>query len=122
MKQVALLLDKQELEDVQMALLALHNKWVINADMSESQEYITGCNSLEELKKLQWKVNTLLQEELLMFTENKHEDPEDVKQIQTFNLVRCGHLHLDDWALVCTALKALLSTLEKSEAECMVTC
>lgn len=63
MKQVALLLDKQELEDVQMALLALHNKWVINADTSESQEYITAVgNSLEELKKLQWKVNTLLQE------------------------------------------------------------
>ena len=63
MKQVALLLDKQELEDVQMALVALHNKWVINADMSESQEYITAVGkSLEELKKLQWKVNTLLQE------------------------------------------------------------
>ena len=63
MKQVALLLDKQELEDVQMALLALHNKWVINADMSESQDYITAVgNSIEELKRLQFKVNTLLQE------------------------------------------------------------
>ena len=63
MKQVALLLDKQELEDVQMALVALHNKWVINADMSESQEYINAVgNSINELKKLQWKVNTLLQE------------------------------------------------------------
>ena len=50
-----------------------------------------------------------------MFTENKHEDPEDVKQIQTFNLVRCGHLHLDDWALVCTALESLVIDLEKSE-------
>lgn len=62
-KAVALFVDKQELEDIQMALLALHNKWVINADMSESQEYITAVGkSLEELKKLQWKVNTLLQE------------------------------------------------------------
>ena len=62
-KVVALFVNKQELEDVQMALLALHNKWVINADMSESQEYITAVGkSLEELKKLQWKVNTLLQE------------------------------------------------------------
>ena len=61
--QVALLVDKQELEDIQMALLSLHNKWVLNADMSESQEYIAAVGkSLEELKKLQWKVNTLLQE------------------------------------------------------------
>lgn len=62
-KVVALFVDKQELEDIQMALLALHNKWVLNADMSQSQEYITAVGkSLEELKKLQWKVNTLLQE------------------------------------------------------------
>ena len=50
-----------------------------------------------------------------MFTETKHEDPEDVKQIETFNLVRSGHLHLDDWALVCTALENLVIDLEKSE-------
>ena len=50
-----------------------------------------------------------------MFTETQHEDPEDVKQINTFNLVRCGHLHLDDWALVCTALENLVIDLEKSE-------
>ena len=50
-----------------------------------------------------------------MFTETKHEDPEDVKQINTFNLVRAGHLHLDDWALVCTALENLVIDLEKSE-------
>ena len=50
-----------------------------------------------------------------MFTETKHEDPEDVKQIETFNLVRSGHLHLDDWALVCTALENLVFDLEKSE-------
>ena len=50
-----------------------------------------------------------------MFTETQHEDPEDVKQINTFNLVRCGHLHLDDWALVCTALESLVIDLEKSE-------
>ena len=50
-----------------------------------------------------------------MFTETKHEDPEDVKQIETFNLVRSGHLHMDDWALVCTALENLVIDLEKSE-------
>ena len=50
-----------------------------------------------------------------MFTETQHEDPEDVKQIETFNLVRSGHLHLDDWALVCTALESLVIDLEKSE-------
>ena len=50
-----------------------------------------------------------------MFTETQHEDPEDVKQIETFNLVRSGHLHLDDWALVCTALENLVIDLEKSE-------
>ena len=43
------------------------------------------------------------------------EDPENVKQIETFNLVRSGHLHLDDWALVCTALENLVIDLEKSE-------
>ena len=43
------------------------------------------------------------------------EDPEDVKQINTFNLVRCGHLHMDDWALICTALESLVIDLEKSE-------
>ena len=35
------------------------------------------------------------------------EEPEDVKQIETFNLVRTGHLHMDDWALICTALENL---------------
>ena len=43
------------------------------------------------------------------------EEPENVKQIETFNLVRSGHLHLDDWALVCTALENLVIDLEKSE-------
>ena len=52
-----------------------------------------------------------------MFTETQHEDPEDVKQINTFNLVRCGHLHMDDCALVCTALESLVIGLEKSEGK-----
>ena len=43
------------------------------------------------------------------------EDPENVKQIETFNLVRSAHLHMDDWALVCTALENLVIDLEKSE-------
>ena len=43
------------------------------------------------------------------------EDPEDVKQIETFNLVRTGHLHLSDWSLIVTALENLVIDLEKSE-------
>ena len=39
----------------------------------------------------------------------------DVKQIETFNLIRSGHLHLDDWALICTALENLVITLEESD-------
>ena len=50
-----------------------------------------------------------------MFTETKHEDPEDVKQIESFNLVRCGHLHMDDWSLIVTALENLVIDLEKSD-------
>ena len=50
-----------------------------------------------------------------MFTETQHEDPEDVKQIETFNLVRSGHLHLSDWSLIVTALENLVIDLEKSE-------
>ena len=43
------------------------------------------------------------------------EDPEDVKQIETFNLVRTGHLHLSDWSLIVTALENLVIDLEQSE-------
>ena len=43
------------------------------------------------------------------------EEPENVPQIESFNLVRAGHLHLDDWALICTALENLVIDLEKSE-------
>lgn len=50
-----------------------------------------------------------------MFTESKHEDPEDVKQIETFNLIRTGHLHLDDWALIVASLENLVIDLEQSE-------
>ena len=46
---------------------------------------------------------------------NPVEEPENVKQIETFNLVRSGHLHLDDWALICTALENLVIDLEKSD-------
>ena len=59
--EVALFVSKQELEDIQMALVALHNKWIINADLSESQEYVEAVgNSIEELKKLQYKVKIVL--------------------------------------------------------------
>ena len=30
-------------------------------------------------------------------------------------LFRSGHLHLDDWALICTALENLVIDLEKSD-------
>ena len=43
------------------------------------------------------------------------EEPENVPQIESFNLVRAGHLHLDDWALICTALENLVIDLEQSE-------
>ena len=40
---------------------------------------------------------------------------DNVKQIETFNLIRTGHLHLDDWALIVTALENLVIDLEKSD-------
>ena len=40
---------------------------------------------------------------------------DNVSSIETFNLVRSGHLHLDDWALICTALENLVIDLEKSD-------
>ena len=43
------------------------------------------------------------------------EEPENVKQIETFNLIRSGHLHLSDWSLIVTALENLVIDLEKSE-------
>ena len=48
-------------------------------------------------------------------TPNPVEEPENVKQIETFNLIRSGHLHLDDWALIVTALENLVVDLEQSE-------
>ena len=47
------------------------------------------------------------------------EDPENVKSIQSFNLIRSGHLHMDDWALIVTALENLVIDLEKSEGRLM---
>lgn len=43
------------------------------------------------------------------------EEPENVKQIDSFNLIRSGHLHMDDWALIVTALENLVIDLEQSE-------
>ena len=45
----------------------------------------------------------------------KQEELNNVKQIETFNLIRSGHLHLDDWALIVTALENLVIDLEKSD-------
>ena len=46
---------------------------------------------------------------------DQQEDPEDVKQIENFNLIRTGHLHLSDWSLIVTALENLVIDLEQSE-------
>ena len=43
------------------------------------------------------------------------EEPKDGKQIGDFNLIRSGHLHMDDWSLVVTALEHLVISLELSE-------
>ena len=43
------------------------------------------------------------------------EEPENVKQIESFNLIRSGHLHLSDWSLIVTALENLVIDLEQSE-------
>ena len=43
------------------------------------------------------------------------EEPENVTQIETFNLIRSGHLHLSDWSLIVTALENLVIDLEQSE-------
>ena len=48
-------------------------------------------------------------------TPNPVEEPENVKEIESFNLIRSGHLHLDDWALIVTALENLVIDLEQSE-------
>ena len=38
-----------------------------------------------------------------------------IKQIESFNLIRSGHLHLSDWSLIVTALENLVIDLEQSE-------
>ena len=43
------------------------------------------------------------------------EDPENVKNIDTFKSIRSCHLHLDDWSLIVTALENLVIDLEQSE-------
>lgn len=43
------------------------------------------------------------------------EEPENVKNIQSFNLIRSGHLHMADWSLIVTALENLVIDLEMSE-------
>ena len=43
------------------------------------------------------------------------EEPENVKSIQSFNLIRSGHLHMADWSLIVTALENLVIDLEMSE-------
>ena len=43
------------------------------------------------------------------------EEPENVKNIDTFQSIRSCHLHLDDWSLIVTALENLVIDLEQSE-------
>ena len=43
------------------------------------------------------------------------EEPQNDKNICDFNLIRSGHLHMDDWSLVVTALEHLVISLELSE-------
>ena len=43
------------------------------------------------------------------------EEPENVRNIQSFNLIRTGHLHMADWSLINTALENLVISLEMSE-------
>ena len=43
------------------------------------------------------------------------EEPENVKQIESFESIRSCHLHLDDWSLIVTALENLVIDLEQSE-------
>ena len=52
---------------------------------------------------------------MIIATPNPVEEPENVKTIESFNLIRSGHLHLDDWALIVTALENLVIDLEMSE-------
>ena len=62
-KAVALFVNKDELEDIQMSLLALQGKWIVQADMSGSDEYLMALDSsLEKLDKLLWKVKTVIDE------------------------------------------------------------
>ena len=62
-KAVALFVNKDELEDIQMSLLALQGKCIVQADMSESDEYLMALDSsLEKLDKLLWKVKTVIDE------------------------------------------------------------
>ena len=50
-----------------------------------------------------------------MITENKVEEHENVKPIDSFESIRSCHLHLDDWSLIVTALENLVIDLEKSD-------
>ena len=39
----------------------------------------------------------------------------EFRNSETFNMLRNGHLHLDDWSLIVTALENLVIDLEQSE-------
>ena len=43
------------------------------------------------------------------------EEPENVRNIDSFKSIRSCHLHLDDWSLIVTALENLVIDLEQSE-------
>ena len=62
-KQVALLVNKQELSDIRLALIKMQNEWVTNADLSESQAYIDATHSaLNQVRQLTVKCSSVMKE------------------------------------------------------------
>ena len=61
--QVALLVTQEELSDIQMALLQMYNRWVANADSSNSEDYVLAVEgAMKDIKKLHTKCSILLEE------------------------------------------------------------
>ena len=62
-KQVALLVSQEELSDIQLALLQMYNRWVANADSSNSEDYVLAVESaMKDVKRLHTKCSILLEE------------------------------------------------------------
>lgn len=62
-KQVALLVSQEELSDIQLALLQMYNRWVANADSSNSEDYVLAVEgAMKDVKRLHTKCSILLEE------------------------------------------------------------